>query len=167
MTTLNEPDPITTHALDSTTGLPAPSLRATLTLLSPSRNAFSPSSSNTSSSTPTPSILSFTATTSPNGRITHWTPSPSSTNLKSTPEPSSLREIFARVRSSSKRQMVWSLRFDTLAYFGEGKTFYPEVEVKFLVDIKGERKGEEGDGKEHWHVPVLLGPWGYTTYRGS
>ena len=55
--------------------------------------------------------------------------------------------------------MVWSLQFDTLAYWGEGKTFYPEVEVRFFV--------QAGEGKGHWHVPVLLGPWGYTTYRGS
>ena len=39
------------------------------------------------------------------------------------------------------------------------KTFFPEVEVKFLV--RQEAKGE------HYHVPVLLGPFGYTTYRGS
>jgi 5-hydroxyisourate hydrolase len=55
----------------------------------------------------------------------------------------------------------YSLTFDTEAYFGGRgiKTFFPEVEVKFVV---------RGDGKsEHYHVPVLLGPFGYTTYRGS
>jgi 5-hydroxyisourate hydrolase len=55
----------------------------------------------------------------------------------------------------------YSLTFDTEAYFGARgvKTFFPEVEVKFVV---------RSDGKaEHYHVPVLLGPFGYTTYRGS
>jgi 5-hydroxyisourate hydrolase len=55
---------------------------------------------------------------------------------------------------------VWSLKFNTSKYWGEGGTFYPEVEVKFFV----RREGLEGG---HWHVPLLLGPWGYTTYRGS
>ena len=55
----------------------------------------------------------------------------------------------------------WSLTFDTEAYFaGKGvETFFPEVEVKFVV-----REGQKG---EHFHVPVLLGGFGYTTYRGS
>lgn len=44
------------------------------------------------------------------------------------------------------------LRFATSAY----STFYPEVVVTFLV-------GDE----EHYHVPVLLSPFGYSTYRGS
>lgn len=55
----------------------------------------------------------------------------------------------------------YSLTFDTDEYFGQRgvKTFFPEVEVKFVV--RAEAKGE------HYHVPVLLGPFGYTTYRGS
>ena len=53
--------------------------------------------------------------------------------------------------------MVWSLKFETGAYYGEGKTFFPEVEVRFWVER----------GVEHYHVPLLLGPWSYTTYRGS
>jgi 5-hydroxyisourate hydrolase len=53
------------------------------------------------------------------------------------------------------------LTFNTEDYFGEKgvKTFFPEVEVKFVV--RQEQK------REHFHVPVLLGPFGYTTYRGS
>ncbi|MGI8498012.1 MAG: hydroxyisourate hydrolase [Gemmatimonadaceae bacterium] len=36
-------------------------------------------------------------------------------------------------------------------------TFYPEVVVTFVVR----------DPREHHHVPLLLAPFGYTTYRGS
>ena len=36
-------------------------------------------------------------------------------------------------------------------------TFYTEVVVTFTVD----------PGEEHYHVALLLGPWSYTTYRGS
>lgn len=49
------------------------------------------------------------------------------------------------------------LRFETGAWFAARgtDTFYPEVEVAFTV----------GDG--HHHVPLLLSPFAYSTYRGS
>ena len=55
----------------------------------------------------------------------------------------------------------YSLTFDTEGYFGGRgvNTFFPEVVVQFVV-----REGQKG---EHFHVPVLLGGFGYTTYRGS
>ena len=54
---------------------------------------------------------------------------------------------------------VYRLVFDTAAYFtGTGReAFYPAVEVLFTV--------EENGG--HYHVPLLLSPFGYSTYRGS
>jgi 5-hydroxyisourate hydrolase len=50
------------------------------------------------------------------------------------------------------------IRFDTGAWFaGQGvAAFYPEVVVAFTVDAD-----------EHYHVPLLLNPFGYSTYRGS
>ncbi|GAA1323311.1 hydroxyisourate hydrolase [Brachybacterium horti] len=52
-----------------------------------------------------------------------------------------------------------SLRFDTGAYFAARgqETFYPEVVVAFRIDE------EQG----HLHVPLLLSPFAYSTYRGS
>jgi 5-hydroxyisourate hydrolase len=52
----------------------------------------------------------------------------------------------------------YRLRFDTAAYFAElgVSCFYPEVVVTFSVS-----------GDEHFHVPLLLNPYGYSTYRGS
>ena len=35
--------------------------------------------------------------------------------------------------------------------------FYPQVTVEFLVE----------DPQAHYHVPLLLSPYGYSTYRGS
>jgi 5-hydroxyisourate hydrolase len=57
------------------------------------------------------------------------------------------------------RAGVYRLRFDTGAFHG-GSGFYPEVAISFRVT-----GGADGGG--HYHVPLLLGPWGYTTYRGS
>jgi 5-hydroxyisourate hydrolase len=48
------------------------------------------------------------------------------------------------------------LVFDTASYLGP-EAFFPEVVVIFQV------AGPE----RHLHVPVLLSPYGYTTYRGS
>ncbi len=45
----------------------------------------------------------------------------------------------------------------THARAGGGEPFYPEVAVTFAVD--GQRP--------RYHVPLLLGPYSYTTYRGS
>jgi len=54
---------------------------------------------------------------------------------------------------------IYRLTFETGAYFLSkgGKGFYPSVMVVFQVD----------DPREHHHVPLLLSPFGYSTYRGS
>ena len=54
---------------------------------------------------------------------------------------------------------TYRLRFDVGAYFAAGgrETFYPEATVVFRV----------GGGDAHYHVPLLLSPFGYATYRGS
>ena len=53
---------------------------------------------------------------------------------------------------------VYKLQFETKIYFDKHSivSFYPFVEIIFeaLVD-------------EHHHVPLLLNPFGYSTYRGS
>ncbi|WLQ12176.1 hydroxyisourate hydrolase [Hahella aquimaris] len=59
------------------------------------------------------------------------------------------------------------MAFDTAAYFkklthtpgyrGPETCFYPYVDVVFEIS---------GDG-EHYHIPLLLSPYGYSTYRGS
>jgi 5-hydroxyisourate hydrolase len=50
---------------------------------------------------------------------------------------------------------TYTLRFDVAAYQPDG--FYPEVAVTFAV----------AEGERHYHVPLLLSPFGYSTYRGS
>ena len=54
---------------------------------------------------------------------------------------------------------VYRITFDTASYFeAQGKkAFYPVVKVVFEVT--------EPEG--HHHVPLLLSPFGYSTYRGS
>lgn len=54
---------------------------------------------------------------------------------------------------------VYLIHFDTGGYFAKTgrESFYPEVAV--LFEIK--------DADAHYHVPLLISPFGYSTYRGS
>lgn len=54
---------------------------------------------------------------------------------------------------------TYRMRFDTQDYLEQqtGDAFYPYAEVVFRID---------GDG-QHYHIPLLLSPYGYSTYRGS
>ncbi len=54
---------------------------------------------------------------------------------------------------------VHRIAFDTGGYFHTRRvaTFYPEVGVTFEVK----------DATQHYHLPLLLSPFGYSTYRGS
>ena len=50
---------------------------------------------------------------------------------------------------------VYRITFDTAVYMPDG--LYPEVAITFNVR----------DTARHYHIPLLLSPYGYTTYRGS
>jgi 5-hydroxyisourate hydrolase len=60
---------------------------------------------------------------------------------------------------ASLNEGVFRITFASGAYFkGLGvDTFYPEVSIAFRI----------ADAKQHYHVPLLLSPFGYSTYRGS
>ncbi len=53
---------------------------------------------------------------------------------------------------------VYRLTFDTGSYFKAQniKGFYPSVTITFEIT-----------DASHYHVPLLLNPYGYSTYRGS
>lgn len=53
---------------------------------------------------------------------------------------------------------TYKLRFEVQEYFDKQsiQTFYPFAEITFLVTTN-----------EHYHIPLLLSPFGYSTYRGS
>ncbi len=54
---------------------------------------------------------------------------------------------------------MYRMVFEVSGYFRNRghKHFYPYVEIVFNID---------GDG-QHYHIPLLLSPYGYSTYRGS
>jgi 5-hydroxyisourate hydrolase len=51
------------------------------------------------------------------------------------------------------------MHFETAAYFMENNEtgFYPYVDIVFELDAGG----------AHYHIPLLLTAFGYSTYRGS
>ena len=53
---------------------------------------------------------------------------------------------------------IYKLVFETGDYFiaNNIKGFYPEVEIQFTIN-----------DDSHYHVPLLINPFGYSTYRGS
>ncbi|WPQ62602.1 hydroxyisourate hydrolase [Chitinophaga sancti] len=53
---------------------------------------------------------------------------------------------------------LYKLHFNTKEYFERNFTasFFPFVEIAFYIN-----------SHEHYHVPLLLSPFGYSTYRGS
>ncbi|NYI80743.1 hydroxyisourate hydrolase [Nocardioides panzhihuensis] len=53
---------------------------------------------------------------------------------------------------------TYQLRFDTAAYYAATgqECFFPQVTVTFAVT-----------DRRHHHVPLLLSPFAYSTYRGS
>lgn len=53
---------------------------------------------------------------------------------------------------------IYRLHFELESYLGtDSKAFYPFADITFRVI----------EADEHYHIPLLLSPFGYTTYRGS
>lgn len=54
---------------------------------------------------------------------------------------------------------TYRLTFETGPYLeqGGGPAFYPRARIEFHVAAES----------EHYHIPLLLSPYGYSTYRGS
>lgn len=80
------------------------------------------------------------------------------------------RELASAVTDDDGRIKQWSVPlelapgiyevvFDTGAWFAarQQSTLYPSVQICFTVV----------EGNRHYHIPLLLSPYGYSTYRGS
>lgn len=109
---------LTTHALDTSIGVPAAKMH--ITLKGMRDNTWKPLS---------------TGITNADGRIADVLPP-------------------GRILKTGSYLMV----FDTDTYFRKSETngFYPEVAINFTVT-----------DDSHYHIPLLINPYGYTTYRGS
>lgn len=54
---------------------------------------------------------------------------------------------------------AYTLRFDTGSYLQQhhGSAFYPHVDIAFVMAETG----------GHYHIPLLISPFGFSSYRGS
>jgi 5-hydroxyisourate hydrolase len=59
--------------------------------------------------------------------------------------------------SASVSVGAYRLVFEISEYFGEIDAFYSQITIDFVVQ----------DEDAHYHVPLLVSPFGYSTYRGS
>jgi 5-hydroxyisourate hydrolase len=130
--------PITCHVLNTLSGTPASNLKAMLTF----QSEITPLPGATKSDT-----ISFSAVTDDDGRVKNWNPDMQT----------SLQDVMDKFNLGDKT--AWSIRFGIGEWYEARNVecFWPEIEVKFYVK----------KGTRHYHVPVLVGPWTYTTYRGS
>lgn len=62
-------------------------------------------------------------------------------------------------KGSTLTEGDYTLSFSVGDYFANSnrETFYGDIQISFRI----------GAGTEHYHVPLLLSPFGYSTYRGS
>jgi len=117
---MNSRSPITTHVLDTSTGLPAAGMEFELSRRSGTAETWQ-------------SLLK--GTTDSDGRAA------------------------CLPAGAALAAGVYRLHFGTGEYFERQNvaTFYPAVTIEFQIAAAG----------EHYHVPLLISPFGYSTYRGS
>lgn len=131
---------ITCHILDTSSGRPAADVPVSLYYLSGGLNATSVS----------PSIIVGTGVTNSDGRVAAW-------DLSATKEP---RAAEAITQHKGLPAGLYKIKFDTEQYFNSKNVdaFFPFVEVVFKVHQPTD---------EHYHIPLLLSNYSYSTYRGS
>ncbi|KAK9348018.1 hypothetical protein V1522DRAFT_400079 [Lipomyces starkeyi] len=140
--------PITCHVLNTVTGRPVSGLRCTLS-----------KQSNNSSG---PQFMPFaSAETNSDGRIVFWNLGASNYQAG----PASI-EDFNEVASigeegyQESHDTVYCIKFEAIQELFEGDTFFPYIEIAFKIPA-----GKYG--REHFHIPLLLSKYSYSTYRGS
>ena len=78
--------------------------------------------------------------------------------LKETGDDGRIDDFLPVPNAQPDDKAIYRLTFYTQPYFEEQRTdtFFPYVQVVFEIDEN-----------QHYHVPITLSPFGYTTYRGS
>jgi hydroxyisourate hydrolase len=146
------PSHVTTHVLDAATGRPAAGLEVALEALHPDGDA-----PVTNDEAPARALDQVPQETSPSD------PWPRGTWRRiaraATDDDGRVRDLGPAVLHPG----TYRVRFATGAWFAARgvEAFYPEVTVAFTLGAPGQ------PGAGHYHVPLLLSPFAYSTYRGS
>lgn len=150
---------LSTHVLDTSTGLPASGVHFELQLIQ-GGNGGSGTSSDSSASASSAIANSVNSAEESAGVGSDATVNPGQSVVESGETNADGRFSFADRLGAG----VYNLRFDTDSYFAARgiRGLYPWVDVTFRVDDV-----DLGAGASHLHIPLLLSPYGYSTYRGS
>ncbi|SCV03906.1 LAMI_0H11892g1_1 [Lachancea mirantina] len=141
--------PITCHILDTTTGTPASGVVCSL---------FYTSVKDVGDTVEILSSEPFAmARTNEDGRVPGWVFDPDPKRREALRELGVVKDKSTLVWSELK-QGVYKIRFQTGKYFSgkQKETFFPFVDVVFEVS-----------DTRHYHIPLLLSNYSYSTYRGS
>lgn len=70
------------------------------------------------------------------------------------------------IEKGQLQQGTYELRFEVAAYFAQFETAFEATPKKpFLDEIT--LRFTVSDTSAHYHIPLLVSPWSYSTYRGS
>lgn len=154
---MSERPPVTCHVLDTTTGRPAANVTCALySVKNLNDTSFGEFQALEESSSPKPFAL---ARTDEDGRVPVWVFDPDPSRRES------LLELGIQPDSGSNRLLwnklvpgIYKIRFQVGKYYNSlgQKNFHPFVDIVFQVE-----------DTRHYHIPLLLSNYGYTTYRGS
>ncbi|KAK9240594.1 hypothetical protein V1525DRAFT_395413 [Lipomyces kononenkoae] len=138
--------PITCHVLNTVTGRPESGLRCTLSKERDDGPGFVPFAS---------------AETNSDGRIVSWNLGPHNYE----PTDVSVEDFNEAARIGEEgyhdsHDTVYCIRFQEIYELFDGDTFFPYIEILFIIPAGTY-------GKEHFHIPLLLSKYSYSTYRGS
>lgn len=145
--------PITCHILDTTRGLPAELVTCAIYYVSELiQNPDEESAYDLPQSAPF-----AMGKTNKDGRITSWVLNPENSAALNKDLGFTLQSEWSSLRPGN-----YKIKFLTGQYFhrlGPGsRTFFPFVEIYFVVNNPPDN---------HYHIPLLLSNFSYTTYRGS
>ena len=78
-------------------------------------------------------------------------------NSATTNEQGRITELYPK--DTALQKGIYKVTFKTGDWFRQKnqRSFFPEVPVVFVID----------GSLEHYHIPLLISPYGYSTYRGN
>lgn len=144
------PSPLTCHILDTVSGKPATNVVCAvykLDLDNDTNNAIIKGETQVA-----------LAKTNDDGRVTEWVFEPSPAMRSELRNLGILEKTPEKLEWDTLQKGFYKIRFHTGSYFKQknAKSFFPFVDIVFEVS-----------DARHYHIPLLLSSYGYTTYRGS
>lgn len=153
---MSDRPPVTCHILDTTTGKPAANVNCAIYKLSISDGV---SSNGDEIYTEAASAEPFAmASTNADGRVPAWVFDPDPSKRELLKDLGIIKTKEHALQWETLVYGIYKIRFQVGKYYQSlgQSSFHPFVEIVFKVE-----------DSRHYHIPLLLSNYGYTTYRGS